>query len=97
MDYRSIKESEIYPTSIYKERFERQGQTVSINYSSDQQWYFLDRQGSHEVTLIKIWDNKHGVANCKPKKATSKCQYACFTLANIVSMCTWSFPQSSSG
>ncbi|KAL1852794.1 hypothetical protein Daus18300_012038 [Diaporthe australafricana] len=66
MDYRSIKESEIHPTSIFKQRFERQGQTVSINHCSDQQWYFLNRQDSHEVTLIKIWDNKDAVAKMCP-------------------------------
>lgn len=73
MDYRSIKESEIHPTSIFKERFDRQGQTVSINHSSDQKWYFLDRQDSHEVTLIKIWDNKDRVAKSKSRMATASC------------------------
>lgn len=73
MDYRSIKKSEIHPTSIFKQRFERQGQTVSINHCSDQQWYFLNRQESHEVTLIKIWDNKDAVAKSKSRTATAPC------------------------
>lgn len=68
MDYRSIKDSEIHPTSIFKERFEMQGQTVSINHSDDQQWFYLDQQEPTEVTFIKIWDNKEDVAKSKSRK-----------------------------
>ncbi|KAF3058426.1 hypothetical protein GL218_05723 [Daldinia childiae] len=66
MDYRSAKTSEIHPTNIFKEKVELQGQTVSINYSEDQKWYYLDQQRSDEVTFIKIWDNKEGVAKLCP-------------------------------
>ncbi|KAI1457518.1 methyltransferase [Annulohypoxylon moriforme] len=62
MDYRTLKSSEILPTSIFKERHDMQGQTVSINYSADQQWYYLDKQETSEVTFIKIWDSKDDVA-----------------------------------
>lgn len=64
MDYRSIQPSEIHPTNIFKERFEMQGQTVSINYSETQKWYYLRGQQTSEVTFIKIWDSKdhHDVA-----------------------------------
>jgi hypothetical protein len=64
MDYRSAKASEIHPTSIYKEEFELLGQTVSISHSDEQKWYYLDRQETNEVTFIKIWDSKDGVAKC---------------------------------
>ncbi|KAI1771775.1 methyltransferase [Hypoxylon cercidicola] len=57
MDYRTLKSSEIPPTSIFRERHEMQGQTVSINYSADQRWYYLDKQKVTEVTFIKIWDS----------------------------------------
>ncbi|KAI1653953.1 methyltransferase, partial [Daldinia decipiens] len=66
MDYQSIRYSEIHPTSIYKERFEIQGQTVSVNHSADQKWYYLDQQTPDEATFIKIWDNKDGVAEMCP-------------------------------
>ncbi|KAF2789638.1 methyltransferase [Melanomma pulvis-pyrius CBS 109.77] len=62
MDYQSIKASEIHPTSIFAERFEMQGQTVSINHSADQRWYYINRQTPDETTFIKIWDSKVGVA-----------------------------------
>ncbi|KAI0401930.1 methyltransferase [Xylaria palmicola] len=65
-DYRSVKESEIHPTDIFRERRERSGQTVSVNYSDDQRWYYLGRQNVDEVTLIKIWDSKDGVAKTCP-------------------------------
>ncbi|ETS77611.1 hypothetical protein PFICI_09673 [Pestalotiopsis fici W106-1] len=68
-DYRSFKDSEIHPTSIFRERFDRQGQTVSINYSDQQRWYYLDHQESHEVTFIKIWDSKDGTAKLCPHGA----------------------------
>ncbi|KAH8773854.1 methyltransferase [Diaporthe sp. PMI_573] len=68
MDYRSIQPSEIHPTSIFKERFEMQGQTVSINHSEAQRWYYLRGQQTTEVTFIKIWDSKddHDVAKLCP-------------------------------
>ncbi|KAH8197404.1 hypothetical protein TruAng_008427 [Truncatella angustata] len=58
----NLKASDIHPTSIFRERHEMQGQTVSINYSPDQQWHYLDRQKTSEVTFIKIWDNSDDVA-----------------------------------
>ncbi|OCL06614.1 methyltransferase [Glonium stellatum] len=66
MDYRSLKQSEIHPTNIFKQRYELQGQTVSINHSNNHKWYYLDSQGTNEVTLIKIWDNKGKVAQLCP-------------------------------
>ncbi|KAF2259675.1 methyltransferase [Lojkania enalia] len=62
MDYRTAKASEIHPTNIFKERYELMGQTVSVNHSPGQKWYYLDRQAMEECTLIKIWDSKEDVA-----------------------------------
>ncbi|KAI1821873.1 methyltransferase [Xylaria intraflava] len=66
MDYRTIKEAEIHPTSIFREKFEIQGSTVSVNHSEVQKWYYLDQQRTNEVTFIKIWDSKDGVAKMCP-------------------------------
>jgi hypothetical protein len=41
------------------------GQTVSVNHSPEQKWYYLEKQTPEEVILIKIWDNKEDVARCK--------------------------------
>jgi hypothetical protein len=65
MSYQSIKLSEVHPTNIFRERYDFVGQTIGINYSSDQKWYYLDKQTPEDVTLIKIWDNKEDVARCK--------------------------------
>lgn len=65
MDYRTLKSSDILPTSIFKERHDMRGQTVSINYSENQQWYYLDKQKTSEVTFIKIWDSKDDVAKSR--------------------------------
>ncbi|CAI6334288.1 unnamed protein product [Periconia digitata] len=62
MDYQSLKQSEIHPTNIYKEKKEVQGQTVSVCHSLDQKWFYLDRQTPEETTLIKIWDSSEDVA-----------------------------------
>lgn len=66
MDYRSINDSDVHPTSIFKERYDLQGQTVSIGYSESQNWYFIDQQKISEATFIKIWDSEDGVAKLCP-------------------------------
>jgi hypothetical protein len=70
MDYRSIKPSDIHPTSIFKERMEIQGQTVSIGHDQNQKWYYLDSQRTNEVTFIKIWDSKDDVAKRKCRQTS---------------------------
>jgi quinol monooxygenase YgiN len=42
-------------------QYELKGQTVSISYSKDQKWYYLDHQNTNEATFIKIWDSKEDV------------------------------------
>ncbi|KAI0508620.1 methyltransferase [Xylaria bambusicola] len=69
MDYRTIQQSEIQPTDIFKQRHDRVGQTVSVVHSPDQKWYYLSGQTHKEVTLIKIWDNQDGVAKLCPHGA----------------------------
>lgn len=58
-----MKQSEVHPTNIFREKVDIVGQTVSVNHSKDQQWFYIDRQNTNEMTLIKIWDNKEDVAN----------------------------------
>jgi hypothetical protein len=65
MDFQSIDSSEIHATNIFRERHDFIGQTVGVNYSPSQKWYYLHRQAPEEVTLIKIWDNETDVARCK--------------------------------
>lgn len=57
MDGRSLKETDVHPTNIFKHQYDLQGQTVSIAYSPEQRWYYLNHQKTSEVTFIKIWDN----------------------------------------
>ncbi len=65
MDYQSMQASQVHPTNIFRERHEFVGQTIGINYCSDQKWYYLDKQSPEEVTIIKIWDNRKDVARCE--------------------------------
>ncbi|GAW20398.1 hypothetical protein ANO14919_099040 [Xylariales sp. No.14919] len=69
MDYRSVQHTDIHPTNIFKERHERMGQTVSINYNRDQKWFYLPNQSTNEVTIIKIWDSKEDAAKLCPHGA----------------------------
>ncbi|KAI0517008.1 methyltransferase [Xylaria bambusicola] len=69
MDYRSVQHTDIHPTNIFKERYERVGQTVSINYNTGQIWYYLPDHRTDEVTIIKIWDSKEDVAKLCPHGA----------------------------
>ncbi|KAF2179239.1 methyltransferase [Zopfia rhizophila CBS 207.26] len=62
MDYQTVKPSEVHPTNIFKQKNDFIGQTVGINHSPDQKWYYLNQQSPEEVTLIKIWDNKEDAA-----------------------------------
>lgn len=62
MNYQTLSPSHIHPTSLFSIREELQGQTVGINYSPDQRWYYLEKQRPDEVTLVKIWDNKEDVS-----------------------------------
>ncbi|KAI1176307.1 hypothetical protein F4777DRAFT_547112 [Nemania sp. FL0916] len=58
MDSRTLTESNVHPTNIFKYQYELQGQTISITHSPEQRWYYLDQQQTNEVTFIKIWDNQ---------------------------------------
>ena len=68
MDYQTLQSSHVHPTNIFRQRDDFVGQTVSINYSTEQKWYYLSHQTPDEVTLIKIWDNKEDVAKCMDRK-----------------------------
>ncbi|OTA66119.1 hypothetical protein K449DRAFT_325987 [Hypoxylon sp. EC38] len=71
MDGRSLKDAHVHPTNIFKDQYDLQGQTVSITYSPEQRWYYLDHQNTDEVTFIKIWDNKEDV----PSKLCAHCAF----------------------
>ena len=71
MDGRSLKEGHVHPTNIFKHQYSLQGQTVSISYSPEQRWFYLDRQNTDEVTFIKIWDNKDDVESKRELKKPS--------------------------
>jgi hypothetical protein len=62
MDAATLSPSNVYPTTLWRNRYELRGQTVSITYDPAQQWWYLDRQTTEEVTMIKIWDSKGEVA-----------------------------------
>lgn len=65
MDYRSASKPDIHPCTLYRANDEFRGETVTICHSDEQRWYYLDKQTTDEVTLIKIWDNAPDAAECK--------------------------------
>ncbi|KAF2276652.1 uncharacterized protein EI97DRAFT_458006 [Westerdykella ornata] len=62
MDYQTLSPSHIHPTNLYSKDEELMGQTVGINHSPEQRWYYLEEQTPDEAILVKIWDNKQDVA-----------------------------------
>jgi len=44
----------------------RRGETYSVRHSEGQKWHYLSAQGTEEVTLIKCFDSKEGVAKMAP-------------------------------
>lgn len=58
MDCTTLQKANIHPTKLYRGRFELRGETVSISHNAGQHWYYLDRQQTDEITMIKIWDSK---------------------------------------
>ncbi|OTB04090.1 hypothetical protein M426DRAFT_321185 [Hypoxylon sp. CI-4A] len=58
MDYQTAKASEMQPCNLLNEDDEERGQTATFTYSKDQKWYYLDKQKTNEVTVIKIWDSR---------------------------------------
>lgn len=66
MDYQSVEPSEMHPCDLLKDKYEVRGQTATFTYSDKHKWYYLDKQQTNEVTLIKIWDSKASdVSKCK--------------------------------
>ncbi|EFR00295.1 hypothetical protein MGYG_03297 [Nannizzia gypsea CBS 118893] len=68
MDCTTLQKADIHPTKLYRGRFELRGETVSISHNEGQRWYYLDKQQTDEITMIKIWDSKdvagHMCAHC---------------------------------
>jgi hypothetical protein len=65
MDYSTLSPAHIHPCSLYSQEHNLQGQTVGINHSPTQKWYYLKGQGTDEVTLVKIWDSLGESAQCE--------------------------------
>ncbi|KAJ5190072.1 hypothetical protein N7491_007887 [Penicillium cf. griseofulvum] len=61
MDYRTCRTNLIYPTDLLDKVDNYRGQTVTFGYADEQEWYYLDKQRTDEVTMIKIWDSKEDV------------------------------------
>jgi hypothetical protein len=66
MDYRSCSASDMHPCDLLRGEFEERGQTATFTHTEDQKWFYLDKQTTSEVTLVKIWDNKPDSSQCKP-------------------------------
>jgi hypothetical protein len=90
MDYQSAKATEILPCDLLKDTFEERGQTATFTYSKQQKWYYLDKQRTDEVTVVKIWDSKNdGTSNCRCLRTR-----ACLDLLTGFSLCTCCIPSS---
>ncbi|KAI1824922.1 S-adenosyl-L-methionine-dependent methyltransferase [Xylaria intraflava] len=58
MDYQTTKASDMYPCDLLRHEYEERGQTATFVYRDEHEWYYLDKQLSSEVTVIKIWDSE---------------------------------------
>lgn len=66
MDFRTVDPAkEMFPCDLLKGENEERGQTATFTHSDGQKWYYLDKQTSSEVTVLKIWDSAKSVASCK--------------------------------
>jgi len=54
MDCPTIGPSNMHPCDLLRVENEERGQTATFTYSDDQKWYYLDKQKTNEVTVIKI-------------------------------------------
>ncbi|KAF2179258.1 hypothetical protein K469DRAFT_596546 [Zopfia rhizophila CBS 207.26] len=52
----------MHPCDLLRGEYEERGQTAAFTRSDDQKWYYLNKQRTNEVTLIKIWNNQNGSA-----------------------------------
>ncbi|KAH7303236.1 O-methyltransferase-domain-containing protein [Stachybotrys elegans] len=65
MDYQTVRPDEMYPCDLLRGENEFRGQTATFTHSANQKWYYLDKQRTNEVTVIKIWDsNSDETARC---------------------------------
>ncbi|MCJ1352286.1 MAG: hypothetical protein MMC33_002270 [Icmadophila ericetorum] len=69
MDFQSLAPPNFYPCNLWKHQFEERGQVMTFTHTETQKWYYLDKHRTNEVTMIKIWDSKGGVANMCPHAA----------------------------
>lgn len=64
MDARSLSATDCHPTLLWRQGHDFRGSTMFITHHSSQQWCFLEKQDTHEITIIKIWDNGNVAAKC---------------------------------
>ena len=70
MDFLSLDPDHVHPCDLWRGGgggFEERGQTVTIEHSTGQRWWYLGGHKTNEVTLLKIWDSwgDRGVADCE--------------------------------
>ncbi|KAI0182487.1 hypothetical protein EV127DRAFT_488048 [Xylaria flabelliformis] len=65
MDFTTLDTRNVHPCDLWRGEYEDRGQTVTIEHSPNQKWWYLGGHRSDEVTLLKIWDSwgDRGVAN----------------------------------
>jgi hypothetical protein len=69
MDYSSLAHENIHPCALWRGSWEDRGQTMTFSHNPAQKWFYLDRHGTDEVTVLKIWDSRGDVAQCCPHAA----------------------------
>jgi hypothetical protein len=83
MDYCTAKSSDMYPCDLLRGEYEERGQTATFTQSDEHRWYYMEKQRTNEVTVIKIWDNG-------TDGGISKCEYLNGVISSPVS--TWELP-----
>ncbi|KAI0390343.1 hypothetical protein F5Y17DRAFT_461881 [Xylariaceae sp. FL0594] len=65
MDFTTLDSRHVHPCDLFRGEYEDRGQTVTIEHSPAQKWWYLGGHRSDEVTLLKVWDSwgDRGVAN----------------------------------
>ena len=69
MDFTSLQPGDVHPCNLWRGAWEDRGQTVTFTHAAGQRWFYLDAHHTDEVTLLKIWDSREGVAACCPHAA----------------------------
>ncbi|KAI0904878.1 hypothetical protein F4823DRAFT_633497 [Ustulina deusta] len=67
MDFTTVDPAHVHPCDLWRGEYEERGQTVTVEYSPKQRWWYLHGHRCDEVTLLKIWDSwgDRGIADCQ--------------------------------